>query len=73
MAGIVPDGILVRLSTVADPSKEVFSALRAFAGELVAAVAPANRAVLVGNTLGQSPEADVTIVRLAVTPIRRRA
>ncbi len=52
IAGIVPDGILVRLSTVADPSKEVFAALRAFAAELVAAVAPVNRAVLVGNTLG---------------------
>lgn len=50
IAGIVPDGILVRISTVADPTKEVFAALREFAADLVHAVAPANRAVLIGNS-----------------------
>ena len=52
IAGIIPDGILVRMSTVADPSKEVFTALRGFAAKLVEAVAPANRALLIGSTLG---------------------
>ncbi len=52
IAGIIPDGILVRLSTVAEPSKEVFAALRGFAADLVEGVSPANRAVLIGSTLG---------------------
>ena len=52
LAGIIPDGILVRISTVSDAGPEVFAALRQFAATLVTAVAPADRAVLIGNTLG---------------------
>ncbi|QXQ08293.1 EpsI family protein [Sphingosinicellaceae bacterium] len=50
-AGIIPDGILVRLSTVAPAEPATFQALREFGAALVAAVAPANRPVLVGHTL----------------------
>lgn len=49
--GIIPDGILVRLSTVAEPTAETFAALRDFAATMLLAVAPADRAVLVGTTL----------------------
>lgn len=49
--GIIADGILVRISTVGDPSPAVFAALREFAATLLVAVAPADRAVLVGTTI----------------------
>ena len=51
LAGIVPDGILVRISTVAEPTAATFAGLRAFAAAMVEAVAPADRAVLVGTTI----------------------
>lgn len=50
-AGIVPDGILVRLSTVADPTPATFAALAAFARTFILAVKPVDRGVLVGPTL----------------------
>lgn len=49
--GIIPDGILVRLSTVAPPSPEIFAGLRAFGTALVQSVAAANRPILIGPTL----------------------
>ena len=52
VAGIVPDGILVRTSTVAEPGPATFAALQSFAAAMVGAVAPADRAVLIGTTLG---------------------
>ncbi len=51
LAGIVPDGILVRMSTVGEPTPATFAALRAFGAAMVAAIAPADRAVLIGPTL----------------------
>lgn len=51
IAGIVPDGILVRLSTVAEPTPETFAELAAFGRALVLAVKPTDRAVLIGSTL----------------------
>ena len=50
--GIIPDGILVRLSTVADPTPATFEALKGFAADLVRSVAPADRPVLIGHSLG---------------------
>ena len=50
-AGIVPDGILVRLSTVAEPTPETFAALAAFGRAFILAVRPADRGVLIGSTL----------------------
>lgn len=50
-AGIVPDGILVRISTVAEPTAATFAGLRAFAAAMLQAVAPADRPVLVGTTI----------------------
>ena len=51
LAGIVPDGILVRLSTVAEPTPETFAALAAFGRAFILAVRPADRGILVGPTL----------------------
>jgi len=51
LAGIIPDGILVRISTVAQPDAAVFAGLRTFASEMLTAVAPSDRAVLVGTTI----------------------
>lgn len=51
LAGIVPDGILVRLSTVAEPTPATFAALADFARAFILAVRPADRGVLVGSTL----------------------
>ncbi len=49
--GIVPDGILVRLSTVAEPTPATFAALAAFGRAFILAVRPADRSILVGPTL----------------------
>ncbi len=51
LAGIVPDGILVRLSTVAEPTPATFAALAAFGRAFILAVRPADRGILVGPTL----------------------
>ncbi|MGI4878830.1 MAG: exosortase-associated protein EpsI, V-type, partial [Janthinobacterium lividum] len=51
MAGIIPDGILVRLSTVAEGTPAVFAALRDFGKAFVLAVHPADRAILIGPSL----------------------
>jgi len=51
LAGIVPDGILVRLSTVAEPTPQTFATLASFARALVLSVKPADRALLIGPTL----------------------
>ncbi len=50
-AGIVPDGILVRLSTVAEPTPATFATLAAFGRAFILAVKPADRSILVGPTL----------------------
>ncbi len=50
-AGIVPDGILVRLSTVAEPTPVTFAALAAFGRAFILAVRPADRSILVGPSL----------------------
>lgn len=51
MAGIVPDGILVRLSTVGDPTPATFAALNTFGRAFVLAVKPSDRSILIGSTL----------------------
>lgn len=48
-AGIIPDGVLVRFSTVLDGPKRSFEVNRHFAADLMAAVSPAVRRVLVGD------------------------
>lgn len=50
-AGLIPDGILVRLSTVGEASPETFAALREFGRAFVLSVKPADRSILVGPTL----------------------
>jgi EpsI family protein len=51
LAGIVPDGILVRLSTVGDPTPATFAGLAAFGRSFILAVKPADRGILIGPTL----------------------
>ena len=48
-AGVIPDGVLVRFSTVAEDPKAAFATNRRFVGDLMAAVSPAVRRVLVGD------------------------
>ncbi len=51
MAGTIADGVLVRMSTVADPTPETFAALEAFARELILALPPAGHKALLGRPL----------------------
>lgn len=49
MEGYIADGVLVRMSTVAEPSADVFDGLQQFARSLVLAIRPDARAALVGR------------------------
>jgi EpsI family protein len=51
MRGYVADGVLVRLSTVADPTPETFSGLQRFAKAMLDATDPAALPALVGRPL----------------------
>lgn len=57
LRGIVPDGILVRLSTVGESSPETFSALRAFGAALVREIAASERPIFIGPTLSANMRA----------------
>jgi EpsI family protein len=48
-AGIVPDGVLVRISTVGNDAEAALSVNRSFARELVHAIPAGQRAVLIGS------------------------
>lgn len=52
--GLVADGILVRISTVAEPSATTFAALRQFAATMVDTLAPGDRAGLIGRPLARA-------------------
>ena len=52
--GVVTDGVLVRLSTIGDPTPEVADTLARFARGMVAGMTPANRPVLIGRPLAQA-------------------
>ena len=51
MRGYLADGILVRISTVAETSPEVFAELSNFATALIKAMAPGDRNILIGRPL----------------------
>lgn len=51
MQGYVADGVLVRLSTIGEPSPELFDALQRFAREMLAVTYPAALPALVGRPL----------------------
>ncbi len=51
MRGYLSDGVLVRLSTVADPTPEVFAQLGLFAKTMVHAMQPKDRAAFIGRPL----------------------
>jgi EpsI family protein len=54
LEGVIPDGILVRLSTIGQDSDTSFAALEEFGRALIMAVTPDHRAALVGNTLARA-------------------
>jgi EpsI family protein len=51
MDGYLADGILVRLSTIGEPSPEAFAELSEFARTMVTATAPKDRPTLIGRPL----------------------
>jgi len=51
MRGYVPDGVLVRFSVIGDDSTAAFNLLDEFVPALLAAVAPSDRASLIGTRL----------------------
>ncbi len=51
MHGFLSDGVLVRVSTVAERSPEVFAELSDFAASMVDAMKPVDRAILIGRPL----------------------
>jgi EpsI family protein len=51
MHGYVADGVLVRMSTVGDPTEETWAGLREFAATMVEAMHPADRMALIGRDL----------------------
>lgn len=53
MSGFVADGVLVRISTVAQPTPEAFAALQKFADAMLDATDPAGLPALVGRPLAQ--------------------
>ncbi len=59
MRGYIPDGILVRISTVAEPVPEVFAQLGEFARELLVAIPPAKRQALIGRPLADRMNAEL--------------
>lgn len=67
MRGYIPDGILVRISTVAEPTPEVFEQLGEFARALLMSIAPANRQALIGRTLADKMNAETAPQASATT------
>lgn len=59
MRGYIPDGILVRISTVAEPSREVYDQLGEFARSLLLSIAPANRQALIGRPLAEIMNSEI--------------
>ena len=57
MAGYVADGVLVRLSTVAEPTPETFATLQRFTKAMLAATDPAGVPALVGRPLAAALKA----------------
>lgn len=49
LAGFVPDGLLVRLSTIADDEDQAEDALQRFARTMLAAIGPGGRRMLIGS------------------------
>jgi len=52
LAGSIPDGLLVRLSTVSDDSEQAQAMLKGFAHAMMEAIPLASRRMLVGNADG---------------------
>jgi len=48
-AGIIPDGVLVRISTIDEDQLDGLALNRQFAMDLISAIAPADRPMLIGT------------------------
>ena len=57
MRGIISDGVLVRISTVAEPTPETFAVLRRFAVEMMQSIKPGARSALIGEPLAAAMNA----------------
>ncbi len=53
MSGVIADGVLARFSVAGQTPDEALPMLRGFIAQLVDAVAPANRPVLIGEGLSR--------------------
>jgi len=51
IAGLIPDGVLTRVSTIADDPEKAFASNQQFIADLLAAVRPAVRRVLTGDAI----------------------
>jgi hypothetical protein len=49
MQGIIPDGLLSRFSMVGDDPNHEWATIGSFVAELIGAIAPARRNVLIGS------------------------
>jgi EpsI family protein len=59
LSGMVPDGVLVRLSTLSSDTAQADAALGAFAAELVQSISPLGRRILLGAAIaGETAETD---------------
>ena len=54
MAGLIPDGVLTRVSTLADDPAKAFASNQKFIADLLAAVRPAVRRALTGDAIAQA-------------------
>jgi EpsI family protein len=61
MAGYVADGVLVRMSTVAEPSPETFGTLQRFADAMLHATKPVGLPALVGRPLAAAIRAQIGV------------
>ena len=57
MRGLVPDGVLVRMSTIGEPDPTTFPGLRRFAGAMVESMKRDTRAALVGRPIADAMRA----------------
>jgi len=57
VSGYVADGVLVRLSTVAEPTRETFATLEHFADAMLHATKPVGRPALIGRPLAGAMKA----------------
>jgi EpsI family protein len=56
-AGIIPDGVLIRISMISDDAAEGLAVNQRFASDLLHAISPASRAIFIGSKAASAMEA----------------